>query len=476
MANMTLLICDNETSKVEQLQTVLGEEFEYIHKKTIIEFEAYITNNQNYHAVFLDLHFGETFTLDLNKIIEIKRRLNPYSKFIIYTAFTINHIDLIKNLSQMGIIDEWVDIEELRYKDKMPSAKLRLLNCLSYAADVKDGLWLIHLSDLHFGKQFKIRDEDIREGLVDLIVNQIKSNISEGAACKITKPSIIITSGDLSHTSEPSDFLAYKNFHVALIDSLKKLKVEYPISVIAPGNHDFSWRISIIEENNVKEENKKVFLTEEKVESEYIKSLKWKPFIDNINELQNATVRSKDNFTWWIFDYSKRLGINIFSINSSKNFTYKSSEPVFLNYSVIRELETNCKIIDKQLGILVIHHPVDKWGDEKTCLELLKYLYSKLNIRLIFSGHKHRGNIIRHKVDANSYILEIQTGSSGSNEKGQPIFQLPNYRIINLKKDITNDIWQKVESFTFSYQDGSFIIQPKNTGGSYSESETISGY
>lgn len=480
MSKFKLLICDDDIRKVNQLRTVLGEEFEYTHVQNIEELERYYKSQNDYNAVFLDLVYGtepQIVELDIVEISNVRANINPYAKLIIYTIHTIKYISLITDLAKVRLIDEWVDFKELTIGDLIECAKLRILNCIMYTDDLKDGLWFIHLSDLHFGRQLKINNEQIGECLSDFINEQIKENILESSHVKIKKPSMIIISGDITNSAALTDFISAKAFHNEMIDNLKRLGVNHPISIIAPGNHDFSWRLSLVEELTVVETDKAIEVRDEKTIDEYYKSLKWSPFVNTFNDLIKSDSKSDDKFSWWIYDYSERLGMNIFVYNSSNSFTYKSNNSNSLTVGLIKELEKNLKkIISKKLGMLVIHHPVALWGDDRLQKELLTYLYKILSVRIILSGHKHHGEIIKHRIDDDNHIIEVQTGSVSSTKDESGKYEAPNYRIIQLQYSHSSNIWEKLVSYTFAYQDGSYIIQPKNQQGKYYQEIIISPY
>jgi hypothetical protein len=134
--------------------------------------------------------------------------------------------------------------------------------------------------------------------------------------------------------------------------------------------------------------------------------------------------------------------------------TYKNSE-IKVNRQSLDELYQIVKKDKPSIGVLLCHHPLIEWGDEKTVEDLKRFLYNKLRIRVILSGHRHSNNIIPHRLEMNKYIYEIRTGSLAVAEGEMGVFKLPSYRILKFFKD-NQENWTRLKSFTFEYRDGNY--------------------
>ena len=476
MLKYKFVICDDEPEKANILKSIYKDDYyEIIHLSSLRDLNTYIVNQTDLDAIFLDLYYRtetdkELVPITYEEVVKIKKAINKKSKIIIYTQFTSKRIDLLTRLTRERIIAEWIDFNELSNSETAEPAILRINNCIGIGSQIENGIWLLHLSDLHFGRQFEFATEEIGQRLVRLIRDQIKDNLKEDSTVKIDLPKLILLSGDFTDSAEESQFEESLKFINSLRESFLKIKSFNPIPIIAPGNHDFNWRLSLIEEYGIEKDERSgsAVLKETPTDNSYIKMVKWRPFLEKFQrEFEQATHKSKTG-RWWIYDLTKTFGCRIFVFNTSFDMNFKKAKVDILP-SHIEEMENSIED-DDYLGIFVTHHPVSEWGDETTQKELLKLLHSRLSIRIIFSGHKHNDNIIPHRIEVNKKCLEIRTGSISVHPNARGAWDLPSYRIVQIAKD-EDRAWRNVISWTFFYDKGSFFPKPLSSSGLYYESE-----
>lgn len=466
MLKFKAIICDDEKDKYDRLVEMLGDEmFEYEYITNVDDLTIRLKND-NFDVLFLDLYYklekiieNQTHKIiEYDELISIRKAITKKKKLIIYTKHTSDMISLLRKAALGGIIDEWIDEQDL-YDDssKKDEAIIRINKIIGTHNREQSSLSMYHFSDIHYGKQYEYVGEEICNFLIEQIRDQIELIRSKETKLDIDLPQIITISGDFTHTSSINQLERAKKFLIDIEEMIEESGVSAPIISICPGNHDFNWDDSIADEKCVTTEddvNKTVDVVErDEGSDDYIKKLKWFRFNQYFGDIIEK-YSTRQNYPYWIYyDYADRLGLRIFSINTAINMTYKN-EQVKINRSTIEDLYEIIKKEKPCTGVLLCHHPLKQWGDDKFVEEIKHLLYSKLNIRLILSGHSHSNTIESHRV-AKKYIHEIRTGSLSVNEKEMEVFHLPTFRILKFAKE-NGETWQKVSSFIFEYGDSKY--------------------
>lgn len=358
---------------------------------------------------------------------------------------------------------------------KHEEAILRIHKTAGLQSGTRQGLSLFHSSDLHFGRQFFHTGKEIGYSLSRLIENQIRKLSSEKDRFGITNlPSLIVISGDLTNEASDEQYREAMIFLDDLKSSLQKLDVKKPLAILAPGNHDLSWRLSLVEENNVvfNESKKRPVIKKLKNDEKksFFPNIKWIPYIQNTSKVHKL-VEEYEDAEWWYYNLKEKFEARIFVINSSHKITYLNNAPQ-ITTDLIDKIEKKVGFDDSILSILVIHHPVSTWGDHKVQNDLTNYLHNRLGIRIILSGHKHSSKIIPHRLGNGKKILEIQTGRTAiTPEKALKFPDLPNFRIVDIEKN-TSGGWQRVKAWNFAYESNQFkpVVE---INGSFYEKESL---
>jgi len=472
MLKFKVLVCDDEKDKYDRLIEMLGQElFEYEYLNSIYDLEG-LKELEKYDVLFLDLYFKRNLPvaneshqiISFEQLKEIRTKLTKKKKLIIYTMHTSDEIALLRKAALEGIIDEWIDAQDL-YEDgsKKEETIIRINKVIGVHNRSQSSLCLYHFSDIHYGKQYKYLKKEICNFLVEQVRDQAELIRSKDTKLDLELPKLLAFSGDFTHHATDEEFQNALKFVKDVSEMLEEYGISSPIITLCTGNHDFNWDDSISQEHTTIKIDDKVSLTERTEPSDkYIKSIKWNRF-NQIFFDQIAKYSTISNYPEWIYyNYADRFGLKIFSINTAYNMTYKNNK-VFVDRKTLEELYEIVRKEKPCYGILLCHHPLHDWGDEKAIEEIKHFLFEKLKIRVILSGHRHSNTIISHRIESNRNIHEIRTGSLSVSDSERDHSEPPAFRILKFEKNNENS-WERIRSFTFEYRDGKYRPRPDKRG------------
>lgn len=416
-----------------------------------------LLSNSHFDIIFIDLRLSAPddnyYNLDTNDILSIYK-LSKHSIRVVYTEFTDNFNTLYSDLAFKHVVHFWVDYNIIKQSKINATIEFdKIKQELNYGSNLSRALNILHLSDLHFGKQFLYAGSQIDVDLSDLICACLTEYVSKGGAFEDIAPHLIVCSGDLSNSGTISEFQACSSFFKTLTESLQNAFAINHISILfCPGNHDLNWNLSIPEV---------CFINNDKSLTNYVKpnmdyqTLKWHNLFNTLDDDILGFITSNRNCSWWNYDFTTRFGIYTTSFNTSINLNYLNENDLLLDRNSLSEI--SCIEIPRHaFGIFICHHPISYWfRDDKPRKEMLQYLFNKLHIRLIFSGHKHSSEVIPHKLLDRKKIVEIQTGSASSLDIAPN--SLPHFRIVQLRKE-QKPVFDFIRHFDFVYHDGRYIL------------------
>lgn len=460
-SKLRLFICDDEQSKLVSLRELLGDlDYEYERIPRIEELKARLQAEDLPDAVFLDLIFEgaedePSKTLSKNDISVIREELGRHRPLFIYTQHTDTQTDLLRDIVFEGLADWWIMLEEFESLTA-DNIKLRLQKALGDYSGLRDGLWITQLSDIHFGKQFVHIDRPIGEVLARDVANKI-SEQPPGSDSFFGAPALTVFSGDFTQSGSMKEFEQAKKFLNGFEAMLLTKGVRRPLSIIAPGNHEACWDLSITTEHIVSPKGK--LIAKKSLDPELHK-IKWTRFCGTFQNQLSAAKLEDNEGRYWAYDLSNRFGCNIYVVNTSFWITYKNDNPEFKSEWIdqLAEIDTNSP------GILVAHHPMNSWFSgkdaDKNLRKLLDMLSSDLKVKLVFSGHKHDSEVITHTASNQKRIFEVITGSVAVAEEEQPSFVLPSFRTINIRMD-KNGNWSSFRTWLARYVDSKYLYLPQ---------------
>lgn len=482
MYKYKLVVCDDTDEKEHSLRECLENKFiDIIRVNSLKELIIFLKGTPQVDGIFLDLFYptgpeGARQTIDASDVIAVRSLVGASTKIIIYTRYTSDSIDLLKELAFSGVVNDWVDYEDLVKSESQPSALLRIHKCLNFKSELANGLWLLHLSDLHFGKQYDFAGDDVGKHLASLIDEQLKISLSADSTLGLESPHLCLVSGDLSNTAEPIEFENSRTFIGQLNKSLNSMPHREKVPfIVTPGNHDLSWRLSLVEEHNVGKNvdgHTNIIDVDDDKDIPY-RMVKWLNFQRYFSDILDGANDKCNEGRWWFWDLSARFGVRIISYNTSDQITYRKHNAKILSND-IEKMSQAFGLSDNCLTIFISHHPVEKWSDSETTREdLVSLLHSRLGVGIIFSGHKHKAKILQHDIDNSESLVEIQTGSVAVDESENSSRELPNYRIVQITRELHGK-WGKVKSWTFHHSGPKYMPKSLDAKGSYFEEKTFS--
>lgn len=456
MYKFTVVICDDEPRKIETLKAYLCEgqpdAFKVLEVATV-DALMNLLSTQKCDAVFLDLFYRPPGRVDDapvsvtdQQVRSIRSAMLPTAKLIIYTQYGETKYEMLRDLAFDYVVDDWLDLNDLKDSKRAREKILRIHRAIGLRPG-SSGHWLLQLSDLHVGHQFKFAGEPVEQSLSQLVQDAFGPQPLAG----MRWPQVCVVSGDCSNSAQVEELKAARKCITDIADVLARLSAvpRIPI-VVTPGNHDFSWNISMIEEHEVRASGTERILTLRASRSDELRSLKWVPFLQTFRDLCGTDV--PEDASWWVNDLSASHGVAYICINSSQQLTYKRGSPS-ISLNDIRAAEKHLQKRHREVTILVTHHPVKLWAEtEEARDELLVALYG-LGVRVILTGHQHRERLELHRVRGKGQVVEVQTGSAGATRAARGDHDPPQFRVIGLVKK-PDGSWGRVQCWNYAYQRG----------------------
>jgi len=236
---------------------------------------------------------------------------------------------------------------------------------------------ILHLSDIHFKKK-KDDDNDVfrqtvQERLIEAVTNHTK---------KQGNPDFVVITGDIAFSGKKEEYDEAQGF-------LGQLKEKLPGEtefLVVPGNHDVD-RDEVdpcfpIYENIIKDDKIDDFLGSRKHRLHTI-HVKFKCFKEFVKELAPGLYPGEEDY-FWFKDY-KSHGVSFLGLNSCwASGDDNENLKIALGYP---QLMKALKQSGEKNKILLMHHPLINWLDEKDTRKCEGEILS--NCRLVLHGHSH---------------------------------------------------------------------------------------
>jgi len=319
-----------------------------------------------------------------------KRDNEKYELFISLVKRKDFDIDLNSSLRKFFIeLKNLKRIDIIRIND--------LLNMIYKMLERKE-VNILHLSDLHFGKEYiktiPQSDLDKRDTTLKKLIENLKTISEEN---KDWKPDIIAISGDIGYAGKKEDYLLAKKW---LINLLSELNLEGKNLIMSPGNHD-----RYVEDimNNRKypmdmEDSDKNWY---EYESESFKE-RFKEFIGFSKDFA-LPLKLKDEDSY-LSGYRDIQGIRFVVLNSAR-YAYggeKDKGRLYLGWPDVNNLVGDNILInpdkynESPIIISLFHHP-DNWFDDSVTNEYsghaATYNFLAKRCHIMISGHVHAEKI-----------------------------------------------------------------------------------
>jgi hypothetical protein len=442
MTTYNIIVCDDRPEKVDMLQKVCFVDVQNINIVHVNSLEALCGRLQgatDMDAVFLDLFFGnKESTPDILKVEDVTRvrELCGLAKLIIYTVYSTPETnDLMKVLLHKRLADFWLDSREL---EENPGKKIVEIHELLGIKDLiasAGGLWLLHMSDLHFGKTFNATEGRITGKLLGGMVCEEIRAMMKGEH-KLQCPHLAVLSGDGTFGAAPGEFSELITFLRSVQDDFRRLGGSRHNSwAIVPGNHDLNWNLSIVETHEVVgKANSSPKVGKRSSIDRSLEWVKWLHFEAAIGQYLSASHIINERNKWTLWDYSHELGVCLVGYNTSQHINFESGA-ASIQLADLDAIETAFNR-RAPFCIFVTHHSLmDAVPDAAAREMLVKALFERLNVRLILRGDRHRQERIPYELEGGSRILELGVASGGVDAEHRPVDVQPGFQVLHLVKN-----------------------------------------
>lgn len=274
---------------------------------------------------------------------------------------------------------------------------------------------VLHISDLHYGKDLTMQTENLEKFLEDIE--------------KQEKVDIIIFSGDLVNIGGYENFiLAKENFIEKL---LQKTGLNYEQFFISPGNHDLNRNKFTRYEDKLKDDIK----TKQEID-DVIKYKNDNTFLEKLDdfnkfkeEISKNTISLNKIYSTHIINIKgKKIGIGCMNstlfCKGKDNLNKRDHGSLMLGEEQIIEISQDLKECEIKIG--VFHHET-KYFREEEQREVQTSLYEKYD--LLLTGHFHDSRIEESFI-LNQGIVKSMAGCLYHNSNSYH-----GYSIINIKDD-----------------------------------------
>jgi predicted MPP superfamily phosphohydrolase len=293
-----------------------------------------------------------------------------------------------------------------------------------------NGSVILHLSDLHFGKDFAFPELSSAQGkcLADIIVADIQK---EGVSP--AEVALVVISGDFTTQADANQFIP--NVQPFLTDLAQRLDLRARQILVVPGNHDFP----LGDFSRLDYKHEKTFLK----------------FVADFYDIRDPS----EIPLLWRFRLSNGVSVELLMINSVKLRDPSESDYGFVDWSLYEAVLAAVPTERSVKRIAVLHHhliataseelPNKDWtyGNVSVTLNAGKVIegLQRHGFGLVLHGHQHIPGISRYArglrpdkglkitgLDHPLFILAAGTAGSKA-ERLHPDFPLNSYNILRLQ-------------------------------------------
>ncbi len=421
------------------------------------------------------------------------RKTFPWLKIVVVTQLGPKVYPVVLACDRERLHDAWIDVGKEVKGEEITARVQSLVYPLGMVS--REGLWLVQMSDLHFGKSTEFSYWGSAEDgpLLDALKNDITETIPKEFPEFNRKPDLIVVIGDITHNARDEEYDKFETFIRRLTAALRGLEDAEGTDrlVIVPGNHDVNFDISRARSVVVEKEVPRLISLDKKEdipsELRYLRKYMWAPFERFIKRLPLALptfdeLWTKDNYfggAAWAFP---ELGSLIFCVNTAAtgidHFTNKPTVDTNITTSLENSLEHfgASELIMPRL--LLAHHSLgssttgsERVNDEEIAA-LRKAFSKKLDIRIFLTGHVHQEIAERVEVEGKS-LLFVGAGSTAAKRDERGEHNPLHYNLINIHPHgETDDSPDRVAIYSRIFLSDEFAKNPKNPKLVYSWNDT----
>ena len=461
------ILCDDEVEKANVLRDKVlpGCHIELEHVGNVDALLGRLSKTE-YDLVLLDLHYPDDSgddvcisTIDAESV----REASQSAKLAICTGQDTEVTRLLmKELFSRRLIDHWFSESDIfDSPDKMQIEIQSMLGIKDLVAG-SDGLWVLHLSDIHFPNTFTFREEPINGSRLSQLISTAILNLAKGNV-KFQRPHLVILSGDFSHTGVPSEFEQATLLVDKIVDNgeLAEDFVEFPI-VLVEGNHDLNWDLSMLETHGVVRKGKNLTVQAANEGDPWKLEMKWHNYLNFSRSVKGRSIKAEFPSKWTVSDFEADLGIGVITINSCRNIRYNNLKSMNIDF---QDLEEIADLPDRSnWNVLVVHHSLTSiQPDVSKRQELVRFMVEELQVKLILRGHTHQSEPIIHAVDGGIRLLELGGGSLAAAQPQRPGEEPASFAVLRLHRGERTDL-SMVDHYRFEFAANRFAARTQKDG------------
>ncbi|HLP61034.1 MAG TPA: SUMF1/EgtB/PvdO family nonheme iron enzyme, partial [Candidatus Deferrimicrobium sp.] len=238
---------------------------------------------------------------------------------------------------------------------------------------------ILHLSDIHFKKKKDEDNDELRKIIQERLIEAVTGHAGKEGNLH---PDFVVITGDIAFSGKQEEYDEALKFLFKLKAGLPK-ETEF---LVVPGNHDVD-RDEVdpcfpIYQNIIKEDKIADFLGNRKHLVNTI-HVKFKYFKEFVKELAPELYPGEEDY-FWFKDY-KSHGVSFLGLNSCwASGGDNENLQIALGYpQLMKALEKS----GEKNKILLMHHPLSNWLDEKDTRKCEGEILSRC--RLVLHGHSH---------------------------------------------------------------------------------------
>jgi hypothetical protein len=423
---------------------------------------------------------------------ELRQRY-PDLKIVIATTMGAAVYDIIVDAQRRKLFDEWID---LKGRDAQLELRTRVAaHLFPFGRSSERGLWLLHLSDLHFGNaaQFEFWGTQETDGALN------RAMLRDMTSAKVVAPSfpgradLVCVSGDVTDKARPSEYEAAAVF---LRDMMRDCidntgspgPVEQERCVIAPGNHDVNWDISRARDLYRDRKRKSWKVATDAVPSptekdlKYLEQYQWAPFGVFLDSLG---VREPDCSEKWLLTHRYQcaawdlasIGALVFVANSSAHRVNHREQKPEIGSATLTTLEkwaATRKARPRGLPrIFMTHHSLGSTAPDKDRAQvaglgtLRREIVKSLGASICLTGHMHE-QVCETVAAGSRNLLCIGAGSTGKIDARGAHTEPLGYNLIHMSApEVGGTEHVEVSVFPRLMFRGEFVAHPTQPGDTH---------
>jgi len=364
-----------------------------------------------------------------NRVLPLVRRKYQHLAIVVATTLGGDAYEAILECERHHLHDDWIDVR----KGVAPNEiKARISALLFPLASVSQrGLWLVQISDLHFGHSAEFGYLGLAEdgALFEKLARDLGDRVRKDER-RFCGADVLCMVGDMTHRGRPEEFAKAARFTKALREVLQAGRgADSTELLIVPGNHDVNWDVSFARSVNPERTALLKLSSVDEVPSElrFVENLMWVPFGDflMLADASHPTVHERwtraTQYEGGVWSFPK-LGTQFVGFNSTGRTVNNIQKSPELSIELIRDLEARMRdanYANEGLPrIALVHHPAGAFpGFEgvggAAVRDVRLAIASRLETTIFLCGHVH-GSAVEMVTVGNRSILVCGSGSASA--------------------------------------------------------------